>query len=97
MIRKLLAKSCALEVARSSLRGVFIFQLSAFFIPAVYLCMTFNQFFPNPRKTLAEAVRDKHLLGYHDVRVGNNPESVLKGTPGKLVASHTCAMNMEAL
>jgi hypothetical protein len=34
----------------------------------------FNQIYANADKDLASLVRDKDLLGYHDVRVGNEPD-----------------------
>jgi len=34
----------------------------------------FNQLYANADKDLADLVRDKDLLGYHDVRVGNEPD-----------------------
>ena len=38
---------------------------------------TYNQRFPNADRALAEQVRAKDLLGYHDVRVGNEPDARL--------------------
>ena len=35
---------------------------------------TYNQLYPNADKELAELVKNKRLLGYHDVRVGNEPD-----------------------
>jgi hypothetical protein len=32
---------------------------------------------PRAAEALAEKVKDKHLLGYHDVRVGNEPDARL--------------------
>jgi hypothetical protein len=40
----------------------------------IILHQTFNQLYPNSAKELAEKVKHKHLLGYHDVRVGNEPD-----------------------
>lgn len=38
---------------------------------------TYNQLYPSAEKELAEQVRTKTLLGYHDVRVGNEPDARL--------------------
>ena len=38
---------------------------------------TFNQLYPNSATDLAEKVKDKNLLAYHDVRVGNDPDARL--------------------
>jgi len=35
---------------------------------------TYNQLFPESDADLAGKVRDKRLLGYHDVRLGNKPD-----------------------
>ena len=37
----------------------------------------YNQLFPNADATLAEKARHKKLLGYHDIRVGNEPDKRL--------------------
>ena len=37
----------------------------------------YNQLFPNADAPLAEKARDKKLLGYHDIRVGNEPDKRL--------------------
>lgn len=38
---------------------------------------TYNQRYPYSDAELASHVRDKRLLGYHDVRVGNEPDARL--------------------
>jgi hypothetical protein len=38
---------------------------------------TYNQLFPLADAQLAGMVRDKNLLGYHDVRLGNEPDARL--------------------
>lgn len=38
---------------------------------------TYNQRFPNTARALAEQAADKRLLGYHDIRVGNDPDARL--------------------
>jgi hypothetical protein len=43
----------------------------------VLLHETFNQLYPASCQALATQVRDKRLLGYHDVRVGNQPDARL--------------------
>jgi len=55
---------------------------------------TFNQRFPFADRDLAAAVANKHLLGYHDVRVGNEPDPrlltfVTKNLPRVLVSSRS--------
>lgn len=43
----------------------------------IVMHQTYNQLFPLADADLAEKVRDKTLLGYHDVRTGNEPDSRL--------------------
>ena len=38
---------------------------------------TYNQLFPNAFKELAAKARDKNMLGYHDIRLGNMPDARL--------------------
>jgi hypothetical protein len=38
---------------------------------------TYNQLYPNSANDLAERASDKHMLGYHDIRVGNEPDDRL--------------------
>src|SRR2546428_8686859 len=51
----------------------------------VVLHQTYNQLYANADRALAERVREKRLLGYHDIRVGNDPdERLLKFVPVNL-------------
>ena len=43
----------------------------------VIIHQTYNQLFPEADASLAAQVRDKTLLGYHDVRLGNAPDARL--------------------
>jgi len=77
-IRELLAKCCALDVVPVLIARRIHFSTFSVLNPCgVLIHQTFNQLYPNSRKALAEAVKDKNLLGYHDVRVGNNPDQRL--------------------
>jgi hypothetical protein len=38
---------------------------------------TYNQLFPAADAQLADKIRDKMLLGYHDLRLGNQPDARL--------------------
>lgn len=39
---------------------------------------TYNQLLPVTAKTLADRVRHREALGYHDLRVGNDPDARLQ-------------------
>ena len=43
----------------------------------VVLHQTYNQLLPETEQELAAKARDKNLLGYHDIRTGNSPDSRL--------------------
>ena len=43
----------------------------------VILHQTYNQLFPSADAELASKAKDKTLLGYHDIRLGNNPDGRL--------------------
>jgi hypothetical protein len=43
----------------------------------VIIHQTYNQLYPSSAADLADSVRDRKLLGYHDVRVGNQPDARL--------------------
>ena len=43
----------------------------------VILHQTYNQRYPNADRELADQARHKKLLGYHDIRVGNEPDDRL--------------------
>ncbi|HYH81940.1 MAG TPA: hypothetical protein VEX86_19195, partial [Longimicrobium sp.] len=44
----------------------------------VLLHQSYNQLFPEADRALAALAADKKLLGYHDVRVGNEPDARLR-------------------
>ena len=77
-IRELLEKAVALDcvpvlIARR-------FQFSAFKVLSacgVVLHQSYNQLLPEADRELAEKAKDKRLLGYHDIRVGNQPDGRL--------------------
>jgi hypothetical protein len=44
----------------------------------VIVHQTYNQLFPSADVDLANKAKDKNLLGYHDIRVGNEPDARLQ-------------------
>lgn len=77
-IRELLAKCCSLNVVPVLIaRRIHFSTFSILNRCGVIIHQTFNQLYPNSARDLAERVRDKKLLGYHDVRVGNLPDARL--------------------
>jgi hypothetical protein len=77
-IRELLAKCCALNVVPVLIaRRIHFSTFTVLNRCGVIIHETFNQLYPNSAAELAEKAKDKKLLGYHDVRVGNTPDSRL--------------------
>jgi hypothetical protein len=77
-IRDLLVKCCAINaipvlVARR-ISYVSARQLRA---AGAIVHEVFNQLYPTSDADLADSARDKSLLGYHDVRLGNEPDARL--------------------
>jgi hypothetical protein len=77
-IRELLMKCCALDVIPVLIARRIHFSTFSVLNPCgVIMHETFSQLYPESAKALAERVKDKDLLGYHDIRVGNTPDSRL--------------------
>lgn len=77
-IRAMLFKCCSLDVVPILIsRRIHYSTFSVLNPCGVLLHQSFNQLYPNAGKGLAEKVKDKQLLGYHDVRVGNEPDARL--------------------
>jgi hypothetical protein len=75
----LLRKCCEVEavpvlIAR---RIAYVLRSEVFEPCGVIIHETYNQRYPASGERLAAQVRDKRLLGYHDVRVGNEPDARL--------------------
>jgi hypothetical protein len=77
-IRDLLLKACAVP-AVPVLIARRIPYVTFKLISAIggIIHQTYNQLFPSTDAALAAKASDKHLLGYHDVRLGNEPDARL--------------------
>jgi hypothetical protein len=89
-IRELLLKCCALDVVPVLIaRRV---QFSAFSVLnpcGVILHQTFNQLYPNSTADLTVRLRDKHLLGFHDIRLIDGPDaSSMHGRLAKFIGEN---------
>ena len=77
-VLELLSKCCALDVVPVLIaRRIHYSTFSVLNPCGVILHQTYNQFYPNTFSQLADEVKDKNSLGYHDVRVGNQPDARL--------------------
>ena len=77
-IREMLFKCCALDVVPVLIgRRIHYSTFSVLNPCGVIFHQTFNQLYPESAKALAAKVREKGLLGYHDVRLGNQPDTRL--------------------
>ena len=78
-IRELLLKCCALDVVPVLIARRIHFSTFSVLNPCgVIIHQTYNQLYPSSAHELAAKVKDKNLLGYHDVRVGNEPDARLQ-------------------
>lgn len=77
-VRELLFKCCALDVVPVLIaRRIHYSTFSVLNPCGVIIHQTYNQLYPDSAWELASKVRDKQLLGYHDVRLGNHPDQRL--------------------
>jgi hypothetical protein len=77
-ISALLFKCCCLDVVPVLIARRIHFSTFSVLNPCgVILHQTYNQLYPTSAEALANSVKDKNLLGYHDIRVGNTPDSRL--------------------
>jgi hypothetical protein len=84
-IREFLFKCCCLDVVPVLIaRRIHYSTFSVLNPCGVIVHQTFNQLYPASEQALADKVRRKNLLGYHDVRVGNDPDARLV----RFIATH---------
>lgn len=77
-IRELLFMCCVLDIVPVLIaRRIHFSTFSILSRCRVITHETYFQLYPNSAKDLAEKVKNKNLLGYHDVRVGNTPDDRL--------------------
>lgn len=77
-IKKLLQKAIALDCIPVLIgRRVPYVTFKIFHPCGVVFHQMYNQLLPSFAREIAEKARDKHLLGYHDIRVGNDPDDRL--------------------
>ena len=74
----LIAKAVALDSVPVLIARRIPFVTSKLLLPCgVVMHQTYNQLYPAADHHLAEKARDRRLLGYHDIRVGNQPDARL--------------------
>ncbi|HSX79750.1 MAG TPA: hypothetical protein VLQ80_14410 [Candidatus Saccharimonadia bacterium] len=77
-IPKMLLDCCSLDVVPILIARRIHYSIFSVLNPCgVIIHQTFNQLYPETERELAEQVKDKRLLGYHDVRLGNTPDKRL--------------------
>ena len=77
-IRELLLKSCDLNAVPVLVaRRIPYVTFKVLNACGVLVHENFNQFYPETDHELATLARDKRLLGYHDIRLGNDPDARL--------------------
>lgn len=77
-LKAFLSKCCQLHAVPLLIARRFPFVTFKLFHPCgVLFHQTYNQRFPSADRELAEMAANKRLLGYHDIRVGNQPDARL--------------------
>lgn len=77
-VQELLAKCCALDAVPVLIVRRYAYEAYSVLTDCgVILHQMYNQRYANADVALALRVKDKRLLGYHDVRVGNDPDQRL--------------------
>jgi hypothetical protein len=77
-IKELLLKCCAIDAIPVLIsRRIPFITFRVLNSCGVIVHQTYNQRFPESDEALAEKAKDKHLLGYHDIRLGNEPDARL--------------------
>ncbi len=77
-VRDLLSKCCELDAVPLLIARRIAYVTFKLLHPCgVLFHQTYNQRFPSADQALAERAANKHLLGFHDIRVGNEPDSRL--------------------
>jgi hypothetical protein len=72
---ELIAKCCAINAVPILIaRRIHYATFSVLSNCGVILHQTYNQRYPKADEQLAALARDKNLLGYHDIRLGNDPD-----------------------
>jgi hypothetical protein len=77
-VKAMLSKCCALDAVPVLICRRYAYEAYSVLTDCgVILHQTCNQRYANADGALAEEVKDKNLLGYHDVRVGSDPDERL--------------------
>jgi hypothetical protein len=78
-IRELLSKALAVDAVPVLIARRVPFVTFRLLSPCgLIIHQTFNQLYPSSESELAAKVREKTLLGYHDIRLGNDPDDRLR-------------------
>lgn len=74
-VMDLLAKCCDIQVIPVLVaRRIAYATFSLLHLCGVVVHQTYNQLYPSADQELAKKASDKRLLGYHDIRLGNQPD-----------------------
>jgi hypothetical protein len=78
-VRELLAKALSIDAVPVLIGRRIPFVTFRVLSPCgLVIHQTYNQLYPGAESALAAKARDKTLLGYHDIRLGNNPDQRLQ-------------------
>jgi len=78
-VKSIITKSLAIDAVPVLIaRRIHFVTFKVLSACGVVMHQTYNQLFPSSNQELAEKASNKNLLGYHDIRVGNDPDNRLK-------------------
>ena len=87
-IREFLRKCCELDAVPVMICRRYAYATySVLYRCGILLHQNYNQLMPESLRDLARMARDKDLLGYHDIRVGDEPDSRLRNFVGQSLPS----------
>jgi hypothetical protein len=79
LVRELLLKCCIADLVPVLIarRISYVVRAEVFEPCGIIVHETYNQLYPESKRDLADKAKDKTLLGYHDIRIGNQPDARL--------------------
>jgi hypothetical protein len=79
-VKEFIRKCCELELVPVLIarRISYVARAEVFRPCGIVVHETYNQLYPRSAVEVAERARDKRLLGYHDIRLGNEPDERLQ-------------------
>jgi hypothetical protein len=86
-VKDFLKKCCALDLVPILIARRIHYTTTRLLVPRGGIVReTYNQRVPEADAWLAQRAKDKHSLGYHDIRLGNQPDARMLGFAGQIAS-----------